>query len=671
MKESRTYCRICEAACGLVVEHHDDGSPRRIRPDKEHPVSRGFACAKGTRFLETATHPERLRHPLLRAPDGRLRAASWDEALGSIGRAIQPILRQHGPNAVGVYFGNPLAFHALGTFGLLGFLQALDSRNVFAAGSQDCNNKFAASRVLHGSPVIHPVPDFANTELAVMFGSNPLVSQASFVHLEGGSLVFDELAKRGGDVVWIDPRRTESAARWGRHLPIRAGTDAWLILALLRELAQSAPARRLLDRRVTGLDELLDAATDVTVERAASRTGIPADDIRALAERIRAAGSVAFHMSVGANQSGFGTLSYAALQALAFVTGNLDAKGGSLFHPASLLLGRAYRAAGLDRERMSRIGRFPSVLGTLPGGILADEILTAGPEQIRAMIVIAGNPVTSIPGGERLTQAFKQLEYLVSIDHFENATGRLADVLLPSATWLERWDFATTTVPFQTTPLVQVAGAVMEPPGEVRNDAVILSDLAQALGLATKRSWPARMSSSRLLPKPRYGMRGLKPRPGRYLGRGPLTPQRRVRFWDPSFTDDLERLEQASAELQDGEFVLICRRRRLGHNSWLHGGTPDGDPERVAWLGAADLEALGLPDGGSVTIETSAGRLTIEAHAEAGLAPRTVVVPHGIPGANVNALIPSGPDAIEWLSGQHVMTGITARVTAARAVAAA
>ncbi len=671
MKSVRTYCRICEAACGLIVECDDRGTPHRIRPDNDHPTSRGFACAKGTRFLEVATHPERLRHPLRRAPDGSLSAVAWPEALSAIGRSLRPILDQHGPNAVGVYFGNPLAFNALGSFALLGFLRALDSRNVFSAGSQDCNNKFAAAKVLHGSPVIHPIPDFARSELAVIFGSNPLVSQASFVHLEGGSLVFDEIVARGGEVIWIDPRKTESAARCGRHLAIRPGTDVWLILALLHELAQRAPAKRLIDARVTGLDELLTAAADVSVERAAARTGIAAAEITALVERIAAARSTAFHLSVGVNQSGFGTLAYAALQALAYVTGNFDRAGGSLFHPAGVAMAKAYRAAGLDRELWSRIGRFPSVMGTLPGGILADEILTAGPEQIRAMIVIAGNPVTSIPGGERLARAFRQLDYLVCVDHFENDTGRLADVLLPSTTWLERWDFATTTVPFQTSPLVQVAGAAMPPTGEARNDAVILSDLALALGLARRPSFPARLAQSRLLPRPRYGFRGLELRPGRYLGRGPRTPGRQVRFWDPSFTDDLERLQQASPSLGDDAFVLVCRRRRLGHNSWIHGATRDGDPERVAWLAPEDLAALGLAEGESVTIETAAGRLTLEARAEDGLATRTVVVPHGIPGANVNALIPSGPDAIEWLSGQHLMTGIPARVTAARAVAAA
>ncbi|MFN7950220.1 MAG: molybdopterin-dependent oxidoreductase [bacterium] len=671
MKSVRTYCRICEAACGLLVECDERGTPHRIRPDKDHPTSRGFACAKGTRFLEVATHPERLRHPLLRAPDGRLSAVAWPDALAAVGRSLRPILDQHGPNAIGVYFGNPLAFNALGSFALLGFLRALDSRNVFSAGSQDCNNKFAAAKVLHGSPMIHPIPDLASTELAVMFGSNPMVSQASFVHLEGGSLVFDEIVARGGEVIWIDPRRTESAARCGRHLAIRPGTDVWLILALLHALAQRAPAKRLLDSRVTGLDELLTAAADVPIERAAARTGIPADAIGALIERIAAAKSTAFHLSVGVNQSGFGTLACAALQALAFVTGNLDRAGGSLFHPAGVAMAKAYRAAGLDRELWSRIGRFPSVMGTLPGGILADEILTAGPEQIRAMIVIAGNPVTSIPGGERLAQAFRQLDYLVCVDHFENDTGRLANVLLPSASWLERWDFATTTVPFQRTPLVQVAGAALPPPGEARNDAVILSDLALSLGLTRRPSYAARLAQSRFLPRPRYGLPGLKPRPGKYLGRGPLTPGRQVRFWDPSFTDDLERLEQASPPLADDEFVLVSRRRRLGHNSWIHGATRDGDPERVAWLAPADLAALGLVDGDAIALETAAGRLTLEARAQDGLATRTVVVPHGIPGANVNALIPSGPDAIEWLSGQHVMTAIAVRVTAASAVAAA
>lgn len=331
----RTYCRICEAACGLIADV-ESGALRRLAPDSSHPISRGFACAKGTRFDEIAYHPARLLEPMLRTPAGELQATTWEVANRLVIARIRAIQQQHGPHAVGLYFGNPIAFNAQAALALPAFVKALGTRNVFSDGSQDCNNKFAGARIVHGSPVVQPFPDFDRTDLAIVLGSNPYVSQASFVHLAGGSQTFQRLVDRGGEVLWVDPRKSESAKRWGEHLPIRPGTDAYLLMGWLSRLAADGaypPA--------AGLDELVAWARSIPIERISERTGISVERIDETARRIRRSPKTAFHISVGVNQGGFGTLCYVLVQALAYVTRNFDSEGGLMIHPLARAAARA------------------------------------------------------------------------------------------------------------------------------------------------------------------------------------------------------------------------------------------------------------------------------------------------------------------------------------------
>ncbi len=679
-----TFCRICEAACGLLADLGSSGQPVRLRPDREHPVSQGFVCAKGTRFLEVAEHPERLLSPLRRRADGAYECITWDEAMAFVAQRLRPILERYGPHAVGIYFGNPLAFNTLGLLTMLAFMRALGTRNVFSAGSQDCQNKFAGSQIVHGSPFIHPLPDFEHTDVAVLLGTNPAVSQTSFMHLEGGSTVFDRLQQRGGTIIWIDPRYTESAQRWGKHVAIRPGTDIFLLLALVHALRE----RYHPDPRVEGLDTLLDLAAAYPIARAAVLTGIAPARMNDLINTIRTAHRATFHMSVGVNQGAFGTLCYIALQALTYLAGHCDRQGGVLFHPLAVWVAEVARRCGLGTTPVrSRVGQLPSVLNSLPGGILADEILTPGPEQIRALLVVAGDPLTSIPGEARLRQALRQVECLICVDLFQNTTGREADLILPTTSWLERWDIATTTVLFQQTSMLQYTRPVRAAPGTVRSEARILADLSLVLGrpllgsraltrlwrcltrdaglaaLSTALLWPARQWF-----RGTWGLPTPRPRPGRYLGRGPRTPGHRMRFWHPDLATEPARLAAYAITLPaspGATFTLICRRRRLGHNSWLHGAVHDGDTDGAAWLAPTDLAALGVPEGGDILLHTTSATLQMPAVPVSGVSPGTIVVPHGVPGMNVNALMPSGVTHLEPLSGQHRMTGIDVQVTVA------
>ncbi len=666
---ARTFCRICEAVCGLTAE--TDASGRlTLAPDRAHPVSQGYVCAKGLAFAEHSRGPTRLLHPTVRG-----QRVGWDEAYAEISRRARPLRERHGPHALGVYFGNPLAFNALAIPALFGLLRRLGTRNVFSAVSQDCGNKFAGAQLVHGSPVIHPIPDFERCQLAVLFGTNPYVSQSSFVHLGDGARVFDRLVARGAEVVWVDPRRHESAQRWGSHLPLRPGSDVWLLLALLSLLAPERPED---DPHAQGLVRLVELARSHPLAQAARLTGLPEQSLHALAAQIRRAGRVAFHMSVGVNQGRFGTLCYVLLQALAYVTGNLDREGGSLFHPLAPLLGRAARLARVDaRGHRSRVGGFPTVLDTLPGAVLAQELTTPGPEQVRGLVCLGGNPLRSIPGSAALDKALSGLSLLVCVDTFQTELTRRADVALPACGWLERFDFAATALILQTSDLLHVTERMAPPAGESRTDARIFAELSCALGrpllfssAVTHRlarlDWDGWLGGAfralgRASLRLRHGVPLPAPRPHRYLGEGPLHPDARLRFWDERLEDERARLAAAAEEPQlgSGQLLLIGRRRRLGHNSWLH---REGEPE-VAWVAPAELRARSLASGQTARLRAADAELTVMVEADEGVLPGTVVVPHGLLQANVNALLPSGAAAAEPLSGQHWMTGVPVQLT--------
>lgn len=666
----KTYCRICEAACALIAETDDQGRTR-LKPDKRHPYSQGYACAKGTRFGEMNNHPKRLKQPLKRnAMTGRLEPTTWEDAYGLIAERLGGIIQEHGPHSVAVYQGNPILFNALGLTSQLLLNRALATRNVYSSFSQDCNNKFTAARMMWGGELVHPIPDLREAQTAVFFGSNPAVSNGSFVNLEGGAFALDAFQKRGGKSFWIDPHHSESARRWGDHLAIKPGTDIFLLLALIHACGDLAVH----NGQVQGLEKWIALAAEYPPERAAHLTGLDAGQIHALATELRTSQATTFHLSVGVNMGPFGTLAYVAMHALAHLTGNLDKPGGLLFHPlAAPLSGLLHKLGiGVDPEP-SRIGGFTGVFDELPGGILADEILTPGDGQVRAMILTAGNPIRSIPGAQKVHQAMASLDFLVQIDVMTNATSAHADVVLPATTWLERWDAATTPATFTRASMVPYAGPVTKPPENVRGERRILADLSLAINRPLLRSrlltklwsrFPIDGLLSAVLPIVLWpfslikGARGLPaptPKAGRFL-RG----KRTLTLWDNLLQDEPDRLSGFAHELSEhhDKLMLIGRRRKICHNSWLHGAKPDGGDQATAWVHPDDAQRLELEDGNTVEIRSSEAALSIPLEITDKAAPGCVVVPHGLKHININALFPSGPDHIERVSGNHHMTGI-------------
>src|SRR4051794_8066587 len=463
-EERVTFCRICEAHCGLVATV-EDGRVERLRPDKEHPLSRGYACPKGIAMTEVQNAPDRVLHPMRGGE-----RIGWDEAIGEIGGRLREVRERYGSDAIGWYMGNPGGASYSHTLWSKGFVDALGSPHYYTAGSQDVNNRFAASALMYGSPLRVPIPDLERTSFLMMVGANPFVSNGSVLSAPRVRDRLHAIVARGGRVVVVDPRRTETARAF-EHLPIRPDTDAWFLLSLLHVIAP---------------DSALGAFTEpFSPEATAERTGVPAERCRALARDLGAAPSAAVYGRTGSCLGRFGTLVAFLLDALAAVTGNLDRPGGNVFAQPAVDIERVARPFGLASygRRRSRVGGFPDVLGQMPAGVMADEIGRPGRGQLRALVVSAGNPLMSVPDPKRLRAAFGKLDLLVSIDLFVNETGRHADFVLPATTWLEREDVPVAFLPFFIRPFVQWTDAVVDPAGEARQERQGVQEPAGGLGV--------------------------------------------------------------------------------------------------------------------------------------------------------------------------------------------
>ena len=321
--------------------------------------------------------------------------------------------------------GNPGAFSYSHPLWVKGFVDALGSQHYYTASSQDVSNRFAASSLLYGSPFLLPIPDLERTDLLLVVGANPLVSHGSVMSAPRIKDQLHAITGRGGRVVVVDPRRSETAREF-EHLPLRPDSDAKLLLSLLQVVfAESLEDAGALWRRAKGADDLRELVAPFTPEATAEATGVEPERVRALARDIAAADGAAIYGRTGSCLGRNGTLVSFLLDALALATGNLDRAGGSMFGEAAIPFERVAEliGAGDYGKRRSRVGGFPEVLGAMPASLMAKEITTPGEGRMRALFVSAGNPVLSVPNGDELAAAIGEPRPLRRDRHLHERDG--------------------------------------------------------------------------------------------------------------------------------------------------------------------------------------------------------------------------------------------------------
>jgi formate dehydrogenase len=717
--ERKTFCGICEATCGLTVTV-EDGAVTKIRPDADHPHSKGFACPKGIAFGAVRDDPDRVTFPLRRLDDGSFERVSWEAALDDVGARLRAIARAHGHGSIGVAWGNPVAWNAGATLVALGLATALGTKHVYNSGSIDINNYFLIGHLLYGNNWSNPLPDFEHTSFALIVGANPLVSHGSMVTTGRIRDVLRAIPQRGGRVVVVDPRRTETAEQF-EHVPIRPDSDAWLLGAMLNVIfSEGLEDDAALAEQVAGLEALRSIAAKFTVERAAAETRIEADTIRRLARDLASATSAAVYARCGTSLSRHSSLAKYFLDALGIVTGNFDRRGGTVFGSAYLDMERVVKLArltGYDRWR-SRVDDFPEVFGAAPMACMAREITTPGEGQMRALITCSTNPVTTVPGTNDLDAALPALELFVSLDPYITETNRHADYILPPTTWLEREGFPYFTQAHATQPHAQWVPAVVPPRGETRDDWWILDQIALRLGVL-----PSPVPGAKLLGRLRRRLLPGKPLPiwraydllvrlGPYgdrfgLRRSGISRRRllatdgaialadalpvgvrrkRLHTKDKRVQLDHDVLRAEAEHLLDRQddpafpLRVISIRRLRSHNSWLH-NVPKlmaGDVLPALLVNPVDAEATGVADGGHAKIASAWGELTIRVKVTDEMAPGAVGLPHGwghrgswklavgAGGTSYNVLTPADADQLD-ASGNAWLNGIAVALTPAGA----
>jgi formate dehydrogenase len=663
-----------------------------LEADRDHPVSQGFACRKGLAGAEIHRDPDRLDHPLHRF-DGATEVRSWDDAVGGIATTLGSLLEQYGPQSIGLYMGNPASFNSQIGIGTPELFHRLGVTRVFNSATQDCSNKFAASTAMFGTSALHPLPDVRNTDALLLLGSNWRVSKGSFLVMPNAYRELTEAAARGTRIWFVNPRDTETAgSRTGETVPIRPDTDVYLLAALINEIDRTCGFVPGAAEQGANLEGLREFCREFPAERVAGICGIDADRIREIATEFAAAPRAAAHMSTGVNMGRQGMLAYWLMTMLVLVTGNLDRAGGNVpgreIYPATRKA-RGDLAADVVQSEFGQMRR-----GHLPGALLADYVLDAD-EPIRALVVVAGNPLLTLPGEERLRKALEALELLVVIDLYPNATSEYADWLLPAADMYERADVNIANLGMQPSTFVQWTPAVVPARYERREEWWILARIAQEMGLPSaldaedpdSARWSrvdhmlaaGGLSRAEVMAEP-YGLAVGAAEPGSLFGRHLQTADGRVDCRPAVFDAAIARCTVIFDELAaEGEDVLklITRRHAKGQNSWyanvpeMKRGARDRNP---LTLNPADAGRLGIEAGDEVVVRTAWGEVEATAAFDPGLRAGVVAMEHGWglqpglrlsrdrPGVNVNRLMPHGPGSYEPESNMARLTGIPVEI---------
>jgi len=720
-------CTLCEATCGVAIDV-EGGHVVGIRGDDADPFSRGYICPKATALADLHTDPDRLRRPLVR--DGATwHEVGWDEAFDRVAAELRAVRAAHGRHAIGVYQGNPTA-HNLGllTFGQL-ILRRLGTRNLYSATSVDQLPHMLAALLVLGNQLLMTVPDLDRTDHLLILGGNPLVSNGSIMTAPDARGRLKAIQARGGQVVVVDPRRTETAQLADRHVFIRPGTDALLLMSMIHVLfAERLADLGRLGPYVDGVDELRAIAADYPPEATAPATGVAADEVRRLARELATRRRAVVYGRIGVCVQELGGLAAWLIYAINALTGHLDEPGGAMLTtpavdivPIADLLGFD---GGFGRWR-SRVRGLPEFGGELPVAALADEIETPGEGQIRALITSAGNPVLSTPNGVRLDRALAGLDFMVSIDPYLNETTRHAHVILPPASPLERSHYDLALFAFAVRNVAKYSPPLFERPADARHDWEICLALWSRLGLGALPlgrglGRAAEAVLGKLGPEAllelglRVGPHGLRRgKHGLSLAKlraaphgvdlGPLeprlpgrlgTPDKRIKLAPPAYRADLPRLAARLAEGRAGAGIapgpasplaLIGRRHLRSNNSWLHNSQRlvKGKPRCTLLIHPTDAAARGIVGGDQVRLTSRAGAIDVPAEISDEIMPGVVSLPHGwghdrpgtrlgiahtVPGVSVNDV--TDETFLDTFSGTSALSGVAVTVARVAAIAA-
>jgi anaerobic selenocysteine-containing dehydrogenase len=693
----------------------ENGQITDMRGDPEDVFSRGHICPKGPAMREVQDDPDRLRQPMRRTQAG-WKAISWKEALDETAARLSEVRQRGGRDAVGLYIGNPTAHNHGALLLLQAFVGSLRTRNKFDANSLDGNPKIFACLQMYGEATSVTIPDVDRTDFLLMLGANPAASSGSIMTLGDVRGRLGGIRARGGRIVLLDPRRTESAAWADEHHFLRPGGDAAFLLAFLHVLfAEKLVDERAIAQGTRGLAQLRSLVSRFTPELVEEAVGIPAKALRSLAIAFGRAKKAVIYGRLGTCLNEFGAVASWLVEVINVVTGNFDREGGAMFTTPAIDISVLSRTLGLSRYARwrSRVRDLPELVGLLPSACMAEEMETPGEGQIRAFVTLAGNPVLSSPNGERLAAALSKLDFMVSVDFYLNETSRHAHIILPPRYSLERPHYDIVFQSLAVRNVVKYSETVMPPAPDTREDWEILYELGMRLGglhlgpkavdRAARLAWRLglRISPDRILDL----LVRLGPYGDKFVGKGlnlakirqaphgidlgPLVPSRKkkihtssglVELAPPLLVADVPRVERWLTEQRGSGLVLIGRRHLRTNNSWMHNvhSLTKGPDRATLLLHPTDAERFGLTQGQRARITSRVGTVTMPVETTFDIMPGVVSMPHGyghapsrdtqriagrLPGASINDL--TDDSFVEPLTGTAILNGVPVTVEAA------
>jgi anaerobic selenocysteine-containing dehydrogenase len=477
-----TVCVLCSHNCGLRVDVAG-GRIVAVRGDETNPITKGYVCNKAFSIAHYVEHGDRVRHPMRRTADGSFEQIDWDTAIGEIAAKLTDIRRRHTPRAVALVGIGGQGNHMDAPYAMA-FLRGVGSRRWFNAFAQEkTQHSLLDQWMFDASPATFLHADTERAKFLLVLGTNPKISNRG----HNATDTFKRLAEDPTvTVVAVDPRETETTRTASRHLRVRPGTDAYLLVALAAVIVRDGLYdRAFVDGRTTGLDELRAELAAVDVATMAARCGLDVAAVEETARGFAAAESAAVFYDLGVEQTPFSTLIAYLIRLVCVLTDNLGRPGGCVFletflppmqDPARVREPERAVASGIQAIRaLGNAGMFSPTL-------VPEEILVDHPERIRAVIVEGSNPLLSYSDAARWREARAQLELLVVIDPAMTETARLADYVLPVPVGYEKWE--TAAFPRGVPEVfMQVRPPVVPPPADALPEPEIYVRLSEAMGL--------------------------------------------------------------------------------------------------------------------------------------------------------------------------------------------
>jgi anaerobic selenocysteine-containing dehydrogenase len=688
-----TYCRVCEAFCGMVATV-EDGKIVKVRPDRDNPHSRGHICVKGPALADVTYDPDRITQPLRRVGGpGEFEPVSWDEALEDIAARFSASVEEHGAHSFAMNSGNPPSMGWPSSTGTYLFSRAMECTKLYSPSSEDITSVVLATELMFGTHAF-VFPDLVDCDHLLIFGSNPLVSHGSLIIAPRLKEDLTAIAERGRVIV-VDPRRTETARKF-EHLSIMPAGDVWLLGAMVHTIiAEGLQDRAFVEAHCSGWDEMVAAIAWLTPEVAASRCGIAAEEIRTLAREFVAVPRAAAMGRIGICRAPYSTLTNFYLHLLNVIGGKFHRRGGVGWGHGGTATDAQSKGPGQARHKRhnSRVSGQASVWGTQSSLTFLEEMTTPGEGQIRSLLIVGANPVLSMPGGPRLPDGFAELDLIVAVDLYMTESSRYADYILPATTALEREDINQFFMNHMVRPFAQYVPAVVPPTGEARGEYEILRELADRMGrgAAFGTLTPFEMADAAL----QAGVEGrdglslakLKANPHGLMierGRWAFDFEKRIghedgkiHLWGELMAGEALRLG-AEPEPDPDNLRLINIRKLRSINSWMHNVDKlvRSDAPRLL-INPVDAATRQIDDGMTVSVSTEWGAIDVVAEVTDEVRPGCVGYPHGwghrggwrganlLPGANLNAITPATADQAEQISGMSWLEGFTVNVRAA------